>query len=237
MAMFGLHRRRPALERGFRGIIAACSITAGSGQQAGIPPLILEGLAAEKFAEREMAQEGLRQWAAKTPEKAIDALLKMAREAEDPEISSRCLDTLREIVLEKEYPQDGFLGISMQEMEVKLPGGAPAKAIRVTKVIENSSADQAGITVGTLIVGLGERRWKEGEMVTEFRDRVKGTRPGTMLTLQLLEDGEIVRKVFKLGGRTPQVGGIDDEDPVKANEMAKDAFFRKWLDKRTKRPR
>lgn len=237
MAMFGHHRHGRSLERGFRGVIAACSITAGSGQEAGIPPLILDGLAAERFAEREMAQEDLRQWAARTPGKAIDALLKKVREAEDPEIRSRCLDALKEIVLEREYHADGFLGISMQEVEVKLPGGGPAKAIRVTRVIENSSAGQAGITEGTLIVGLGERMWKEGEMTMEFREQVKGTRPGTMLTLQLLENGAIVRKVVKLGGRPPQVGGVQEEDPVRANEVAREEFFRKWLDKRTRQPR
>jgi predicted metalloprotease with PDZ domain len=235
--MFGYHRHGRSFERGIRTVIAACSITAGSGQEPGIPPLILDGLSAEKFAEREMAQDSLRQWAAKTPEKAINALLKKARDAEDPEIRSRCSDMLKEIVLEREYRADGFLGISMQEVEVKLPGGGKSKAIRVTRVIENSSAGQAGITEGALIVGLGERMWKEGEMAMEFREQVKGTRPGTMLTLQLLEDGEIIRKVLELGGRPPQTGGVDEEDPVKANERAREEFFRKWLDRRTKQLR
>ncbi|WAC21204.1 PDZ domain-containing protein [Luteolibacter sp. SL250] len=198
----------------------------------------MEGLSADKFVEREEAQKLLRQWAEKAPVKSTDVLLGRVRDEEDPEIRSRCLEALKAIVLEREYHADGFLGISMQEVEVKLPGnGGLVKAIRVTRVVEDSAAGQAGITEGTLIVGLGERMWKNGGMAMEFREQVKGTRPGTTITLQLLENGEVVRKALKVGERARHAGGFDEEDPVKANELAREEFFRRWLDKRLKQPR
>ncbi len=238
MALFGHHRHVRSLGGVFGIIYTVSLIAAGSGQEAGIPPAILQDLSSDRFAEREAAQLSLHQWAARTPEKSADVLLKLAREAEDPEIRSRCMDALKAFVLEREYRADGFLGISMQEVEVKLPGerGA-AKAIRVTMVVEDSAASEAGIAAGTLIVGIGDRMWREGEMIPEFREEVKRTRPGTMLTLQLLEEGMIVRKTLKLGERAPQAEGVWEEDPVKANEAAREQFFRKWLDKRAKQTR
>jgi predicted metalloprotease with PDZ domain len=199
--------------------------------------LILEGLRSEKFADRENAQAKLREWAMGSPAKAVENLFKEVRNAEDPEIRTRCLDTLKEVVLNREFRADGFLGISMQEVEIKLPDGAGARAIRVTRVIEESAAGQAGISEGALIVGLGDRRWKNEGMITEFREKVKLMRPGTMVTLQFLENGAIVSKVLKLGGRIPPIGGVDDEDPIKAYEERRESFFRKWLNKRMKLPR
>ncbi|RYD38902.1 MAG: hypothetical protein EOP87_00360 [Verrucomicrobiaceae bacterium] len=177
------------------------------------------------------------QWAENAPEKSAAALLKQSQEAEDPEIRSRCREALKAFVIGREYRADGFLGIGMQEVEVKLPGGGPAKAIRVTRVIDNSSAGQVGITEGALIVGLGTRMWKEGDMALEFREQVKRTRPGTMLTLLLLENGAIITKELKLGERPPQEEGTGEEDLAKANEAAKEEFFRRWLNKRTKQHR
>ncbi len=235
MAMFG-HRR--SLEGGFRVICAVCSITAGSGQEAGIPPSILKDLSAEKFVEREAAQASLQQWLGKAPEKSVDVVLELAWKGEDPEVRSRAMEAVKAHVLEREYHADGFLGIGMQDVEVKLPGEAgQTKAIRVTLVIENSAASEAGITEGTLIVGLGDRMWKEGNMNLEFREQVQRTRPGTMVTLQLLENGAIVRKVLKLGERPAQAAGIGEQDPVKANQIARDEFFRRWLNKRVKQRR
>jgi len=238
--MSGLHLHGKSPERTLRVLVALFLITAGFGQKAGIPPLLLDGLSADKFAEREKTQARLVDWARKhpSPDAADRLLLAQMQEAEDPEIRSRCREALKAFVLEREYQADGFLGVRMEELLVQLPGGAgEGKALRVTGVVDDSAASHAGITEGTLIIGLGARTWKDGQMALEFTDQIRRTRPGTTVTLQLLVEAAVVKKELKIGERPTLAANVDGADPAKANELAREKFFQGWLDKRAKRPR
>lgn len=236
--MFGFHRHGGSLG-GFVSILTVFYlITAGVGQEAGIPLSILEDLSAEKFADREAAQQRLLGWATKSPKKASAVLLQQARESEDPEVRSRCMQALKELILELEYRADGFLGVRMQEVKVDLPGGAGVvMAIRVVMLVENSPASEAGLIEGALIVGLNDKTWKEGPMAMDFSERIRQMRPGTKVTLQLLENGVILRKEVEIGERPVQGRDIDDAGPAEANERAREEFFQKWLDKQPRLPR
>lgn len=236
--MFGFCQHGGSLGGGLWIAISVYSTTAGSAQEARIPPLIYEGLAAEKFADRESAQRQLLEWSRKLPEKSLPLLYRQSQEAPDPEIRSRCLGVLKDLVIEREYKADGFLGIGMSEVGVELPNkGGATQAIRVTMVVVGSGAEQAGITAGALIVGLDDQTWKKEGMMGEFSGKIRNLKPGNEVTLQLLENGGIVRKKVKLGERPIASLDPENEEPAMANQRAKDLFFRQWLDKRGKQPR
>lgn len=219
-------------------LVANLFTAAGLAQEVLIPPAAFQGLAAENFAEREAAQLQLLQLARKAPEKTMSPLYRQSLENPDPEVRSRCLGVLKDLVLEKEYRGDGFLGISMEEIGVELPGKAGgARGIRVTAVMEGSAAQRAGIPAGAVIVGLEDQLWRQPGMAGEFTEKIRAGRPGTEVLLQLLENGVISRKPVILGERANRSVESTDVDVQKANQMAKDRFFQQWLDKRGKDPR
>lgn len=213
-------------------------ITAGLGQQNPIPPLILGNLAAEKFADREAAQGQLLDWARKNPQKAYDILLKQADAAEDPEVQSRCLAALKSLVLEREYKREGYLGIQMQELEVRLPTTQePVRALRVVAVLKNSSAEAAGIPADGMIVGLGDKVWKKGIMMGDFSATIRRTGSGKKVTLRMLIDGALVDKEVLLGDHPNQQLDPEVDDLGKIVGDAREKFFQQWLNKRRARTR
>ena len=74
-------------------------------------------------------------------------------------------------------------------------------------------------------------------MTKEFSEKIRAGRPGTEVSLQLLENGVISRKPVILGERASAPLESMEGDIQKANQMAKDRFFQQWLDKRGKDPR
>lgn len=212
---------------------------AGSAQQARIPPEVFAGLAKEEFAERERAQSQLVDWARKLPAKAITILLDQSATADDPEVRSRCRAALRTIVLEQEYKSAGFLGIGMQQMDpIELPDGlGKVGAIRITQILRGGGAERANLAEGGLIVGLGDKLWKEREMMGEFSDQIRLLKPGTVVTLKLLEAGKLISKEVKLGERPDPEFNRDGADLAEAVEASHEKFFRQWLNKRGKQAR
>jgi len=236
--MFGFHQHGGSLGGCVWMVVANLFTAAGSAQEVLIPPAVFQGLAAENFGERESAQLQLLQLARKEPEKAISLLYRQSLEDPDPEVRSRCLAALKDLVVERGYRGDGFLGISMEEIAVELPAkGGGARGIRVIAVTEGSAAHHAGIPAGAVIVGLGDRIWRQPGMNKEFSEKIRAGRPGSEVSLQLLENGVISRKPVILGERASRSLESIEGDIQKANQMAKDRFFQQWLDKRGKDPR
>jgi S1-C subfamily serine protease len=145
---------------------------------------------------------------------------------------------LRELVND-EYSRDGegFIGISMRDELAQVPGDPkPRGAIRVVQVLRDSAAARAGLRLNDLIVGLDDLIWREETPSRTFSEKIRGMKPETRITLKILRDGELVSTEVKLG-RRPLVAEspfLDQRnlDLKAAEKAAKDAYFRRWLERR-----
>lgn len=205
-----------------------------------LPEKILSNLKAEEFQKREAAQAELLVWACKDPPTAMDVLFQQSREADDPEIRDRCLAVLRELVFE-EYRREGegFIGILMRDELANVPGDPKRRAvIRVIQVVEDSAASTAGLQINDLILGIGEKVWHDGSASEPFSQIIRELKPGSKIVLRILRDGNVKELGVTLG-RRPMVANpfLDNQqiDPTATEQAAKDAYFRRWLERRKAR--
>jgi len=183
----------------------------------GIPAVIVKGLSSAKFAERESAQEELLKWSRKRPESSIRELHRQSMVAEDPEVRTRCMAALKKLVIEEEFRGDGYLGISMAEMTVQVPGEAePRQGITINMVQPATAAEVAGLLPNQVIVGLDDRIWRKPGMMQDFAKIIRESRNGTEITLFLLDGGKVVWKKIRVGSKPEET----------------ERFFQRWLDKR-----
>ena len=203
-----------------------------------LPAGPLVNLNSEEFRKRESAQAELLDWARAQREPAMDALLRHSRLAADPEVRERCLAVLRELVND-EYLTDGegYLGIRMQDEIANLAGDPkPRSVIRVIQVIPESAAQLAGLQPNDLIAGLADQVWHEGAVSRLFSEKIRQLKPKTKVTLHVSRDGKLLEIQVTLGRRPfiadPMLPDGRAVDPEAAERAAKDAYFRRWLERK-----
>lgn len=202
------------------------------------PQGLLANLKSEEFRKRESAQADLLVWARGHPERAMDALFHQSREAADPEVRERCLAVLRDLVND-EYLNDGegYLGIRMQDELASIPGDpTPRSAIRVIEVLADSGARHAGVQPNDLIIGLGDQVWREGAVSRLFSEQIRQLKPKTKVVLKVSRNRQIMEIEVSLGRRPfiadPMMADGRPGDPVAAERAAKDAYFRRWMERK-----
>ena len=204
-----------------------------------LPAGPLANLKSEEFRQREDAQAELLAWARRQADGATDELLRQSRVADDPEVRERCLDVLRELVND-EYLKDGegFIGIQMLDELANVPGDPkPRGVIRVILVVADSAAQQAGLQVNDLIAGMGDLVWHEGGASLDLPGEnppIEAQHQGHAQSLaQWQPDGS--RSQI---GSAPAAGGLrcfstsGKSDLEAAERAAKEAYFRRWLERR-----
>jgi hypothetical protein len=206
-----------------------------------LPAAPLTALQSDEFRVREAAQAELLAWARQAPEQAKDALFGVSRTHGDPEVRERCLAVLRELVND-EYLKDGegFLGIRMQEEKALVPGEEnPRNVLRVIQVLQDSAAQAAEVKLNDLIAGLDDKVWREEAALMPFMNHVRQFKPGHRVMLRILRDGKMIDLPVKLGRRPPNADnpflGQRKADVEAAERAAKDAYFRRWLERRKAR--
>ena len=202
-----------------------------------LPAGPLANLRSEEFRKRESAQAELLAWARQQPEGVMDELLRHSREEEEPEVRERCLAVLKELVND-EYRKDGegFIGIQMLDELANVPGDPkPRGAVRIIIVVPDSAAQQAGLQPNDLIVGMGDQVWHELGASLDFRERIRQLKPNTRITLKILRNGNPMDIEVKLGRRpfAADMLFFDERqfDAEAAERTAKDAYFRRWLER------
>lgn len=203
-----------------------------------LPAKAFANLGSQQFHVRENAQSELLAWGRGGPEPAMAELLRQSKIADDPEVRKRCLDVLRDLVMD-EYGKDGkgYIGIGLEDMVANLPGEPnPRNAIRVTNVLPKTPADQAGIRANDLIVGLNGKDWGGNDTFRQFQEKIQALKPNSNVELRILRDGALIDLKFKLG-KLPEFADARffngrDFDPVAAERAAKEAYFRRWLSER-----
>lgn len=198
-------------------------------------------LRSEEFKIRENAQVELLAWARGQGAAAVDELFRLSRTSDDPEIRNRCMGILRELVND-EYLRDGegYIGIQMQEELANVPDDPkPRGVIRVMMIMPDSPGHRAGLRIGDLIAGIGDKVWREEAVLFSFRECVRQFKPETKILLKVLRNGELIDVEVTLGRRPPMADnpffGGTQEDLAAAEEAAKEAYFRRWLDRRKAR--
>lgn len=200
----------------------------------GPPRELVEGLGAEHFKERESSQKLLFEWANKEGETPAPALFKLSRTSEDPEIQQRCLDVLKSLSDQDYFTHgNGFLGITMMSQHVKIPDhDNPQPGIRITKVIEDSPADNSGLQSDDVIIALGGEPFKGDVPHEKFRDAIAAMKPLDEVALKVKKangDIEVVKVVLTrhpgndLPGLTLNMHLLD--------QRARQQHFEMWLKK------
>lgn len=203
-----------------------------------LPTKAFVALGSSEFRVREAAQSELLVWSRRLPEPAMTELLRQSQAAEDPEVRQRCLNILRELVID-EYSREGegFIGIAMKDEISEVPGdGKARKVIRVTGVLEDTPARHAGILVNDLIVGLDHQVWHNEDALLPFREKIRTMKPNTKVDLKILRDGGLVDCKVTLTRRPLLADRLffngQNFDPDASERAAKEAFFRRWLSQR-----
>ncbi len=206
-----------------------------------LPAGPLAALHSDEFRVREAAQTELLAWARQGPEPAMDALFRVSRTHGDPEVRERCLLVLRELVNDEYLKEgEGFIGIRMQDEKTLVPGeGNPRNALRVTQVLQDSAAHQAGVKLNDLIAGLGDKVWREEAALIPFMNHIRQLKPGHRVMLRILRDGKMIDLPVKLGRRPLNADnpflGQRRADIEAAERVAREAYFRRWLERRKAR--
>ena len=206
-----------------------------------LPAGPLSALQSDEFRTRESAQGELLAWARQRPEPAMDALFGVSRSHEDPEVRERCLSVLRELVNDEYLKEgEGFLGIRMQNEKALVPGQQKLRSvIRVIQVVPDSAAHQAGVKLNDLIAGLDDKIWQDEDALLPFMNHIRQLKPGNRVLLKILRNGEMIDLAVKLGRRPLLADNpfLDQRqvDIEAAERVAKQAYFRRWLERRKAR--
>lgn len=206
-----------------------------------LPAGPLAALRSDEFRTREDAQAELLAWARLRPEAAMDALFRMSRAADDPEVRERCLSVLRELVNDEYLKEgEGYIGVRMQDETALVPGEAkPRSVIRVMQVVPDSAAHRAGVLLNDQVIGLDDKVWHEEAASLSFSNSIRQLKPGTRITLRILRNGEVMDLAVVLGRRPLLADNpfLDERrvDLEAAERAAKEAYFRRWLDLRKSR--
>lgn len=171
----------------------------------------------------------------------MDALFRVSRSHVDPEVRERCLAVLHELVNDEYLKEgEGFLGIRMQDEKALVPGEQAARSVlRVTQVLPDSAAQQAGVQPNDLIAGLDDKVWHDEAALMPFMNHVRQFKPGNRVTLRILRNGKMMDLPVKLGRRPLAADNPflqqRQEDLEAAERAAKEAYFRRWLERRKAR--
>lgn len=200
-----------------------------------LPTETVEQLSAEVFAVREAAQAELLEWAEKGGDGAVNELVELWETSEDPEVSERVLQVLRELS-NKAYQQEGkpYLGISMAEEIRKLDGeGVQRIGIVVTEILRGSPASSSELLAGDVIVSMNGTGWKKPGAVDEFSESIAKMKPGSEIVL-LVKRAEMepfeVKVVLRRCPVPNLIRGMGDLRRLEVKAM--EAFFKQWMEEK-----
>ena len=193
-------------------------------------------LSHEEFKTREAAQGELLEWGKGRVVEGIETFYQAFRTHEDPEVRLRCRALVKELVILKQADEgQGYIGIMMLEDQVIPPGGEMRRVVRITKVIDGTPGEKAGLLMGDLVTGIDKIEFGKEEAVTAFGDYVRSKKPKEKVTLKILRRGEAIEKRVELMRRPPMnernlLWGNDFIPPDQ--KTVEEEEFQRWLKKR-----
>jgi serine protease DegQ len=134
-------------------------------------------------------------------------------------IPSRMAMSVMDQILEYGEVRRGFLGISMNDLTpdvAKDQGISVSSGALVTRVTEGSGAEQAGIQINDVIVGLNGEPVPNGN---ELRNRIGLMRPGDEVKIDLLRGERRMTVTATLGLRTEEVLASEQPGAAPPNSL------------------
>jgi hypothetical protein len=203
-----------------------------------VPSEIFLRLASANFRQREIAETDLFNWVKAQPRSRLKEVILQSEMSEDPEIRLRCLSVIRALAMEDYRNEgEGYLGIMMREEWVGEPAGPPRYGVRVTSVVPKGAAERGNLAVRDLIVEIEGQGWTEPGAADRFTHQIRRTKPGTPVTLKIIRNKEPLILKLMLDRRPPiqpNPMGRGPFDLETQDRLAKDAYFKKWLDRHQK---
>jgi C-terminal processing protease CtpA/Prc len=192
---------------------------------------VIGKLGADKFAEREAAQQQLLKLADTAHTNVLAACVSLYRQAQDPEVKTR-LREIMETVVDKylfRAPR-GYLGVRLNRVNVR--GGqlvvqgmiVPPGGVWISQVTADSPGAKAGLQPNDFIIGVDEKKW-EGN-VEKFIAAVQSKRPGEHLKLTVIRDNATNTADAVLGELPSELA-----EKIHTKERAAE-FFERWLAER-----
>ncbi|WP_411827071.1 PDZ domain-containing protein [Luteolibacter sp. AS25] len=199
-----------------------------------IPLKITHGLESEQFEDREVAQKALLKWALASGDLSITSLAAFVRQSDDPEVSHRAFEVLRELS-DRDYlvaGGKGYLGIRMEEVELpELDGVRNSYAVLVVTVLKSTPAEEAGLKNGDIIAKVNGGGWKVQGAMEDFRTRIGEMSPAVEVSLLVLRGDERLELKVKLGRSPVEDIEMLNGDVGELDRKMKDAHFKHWLRK------
>lgn len=182
----------------------------------------------EKFAVREAAEQQLLKLAESNHPPILAECARVYRQTNDPEVRVRLVHVMEAIVDQHLFRAPrGFLGVQLQNVFVG-GGGAliingqtiPPGAAWVSRVLDDTGAQKAGLQANDVIVKVDTQKWETGP--TGFTEYVQTKLPGDHLQLVVVRGTE-TNQVDAVLGELPQA----EQERVYAEER-RQAFFEQW---------
>lgn len=199
-------------------------------------------LSSEQFKERRTAQEELLAWGRQNPGEGIEALYRLYKASDDPEVQLRSRDVLRRLVIEQQpFTGEGYLGIQMDTKPVQAQNGDLQLGVLVTMVREGTAAEAAKLEEGDVIVGVDDLILDNLAPTQTFGDYVRKAGAGNQVTLHVRRGKETLKLPATLRRRSPLLdrvmpfNGLLPELPPQ--EEMDELDFQEWLQEREERAR
>lgn len=166
---------------------------------------LVDSLASEAFKQRTKAQMDLSRWALEQPDVSQEWLFRELEATEDPEVRIRLREVMKEVVV-AEHQKDGpgYVGISMLDVEVMVPGddGAEARAgVSISRVQADTPASRAGLLAGDVVVSVDQLKWTNGPATPGFQAAIMKHKPGDKVELGILRGAELKKVEVTLAAR------------------------------------
>lgn len=203
-----------------------------------MPDDALGKLASGQFKERQSAYAQLEKWAVENTKISPEALHKVWRASEDPEVKSRCYSLMKEVVIHRRFGKGkGFVGVQMEEIELPGKPGAEVRAgVRVKMILPKTPAQKYGLAVNDVVVGIDEldlsnppEEWHLNSAVLVFSHYVQSKQAGDTVALHVVRGGKQIEKKIVLMKRPASA----DVDPFGRNRhddnREAERFFNGWL--------
>lgn len=194
-------------------------------------------LASEVFDEREAAQAELLHKLQPQGHEAALELLSFIRREQDPEVRSRSLAVLKDLVAGeflREEGAQGYLGVQMAEPGVAVPEEGPGRfGVQVTAVWKETAAGRAGLLGGDIIVSINGVTWHNEDASEGLKDLVSSLKPGAEAVVRVLRGREPMEFTAILGRRSPTLDerrfSLEPFDHKKMEREDQERFFLRWL--------
>jgi len=190
----------------------------------------------EKFAVREAAEQQLLKLATSNHPPVLAECVRVYRQTTDPEVRVRLMHVMEAIVDQHLFRAPrGFLGVQLQNVFIGAGGALvingqtiPPGAAWVSRVLDDTGAQKAGVQANDFIIGVDTQKWETGS--SGFTEYVQAKRPGEHLKLVIVRGTE-TNKIDAMLGELPEA----EQERVYAEDR-RQAFFEKWCEQNLTSP-